>query len=135
MDCLMCHTYVHDTISRPFKCDGINPERALRYCHNLLSSELVRIARGQGEGDPDFLAIIFVESGGVKRSCLTGNPLPLAHTWIQYQLRQIGDIYQIHSEHTPPIQRVKVPVQTQADGSPALLRIRIPEPRYDDLYA
>jgi hypothetical protein len=131
MECQKCYVYVHDTISRPFKCSHINHERALRNGHHLFAAELVRIASGE-EDDPQFLAILFAESGGVSRTCCQRNPFLLANTWIQHQLRQIGNLGMIHMEHSPELKVATI----DPPSSPLGLRIRIPDPRiYGDLYA
>ena len=125
MNCAKCYIYVHDTISRPFECSHIKHARALQHGHHLFAAELHRIARGD-EGDTRFLATLFIEAGGVSRTCLQRDPTPLANLWIQHQLRQIGDIHQIHKEHSPPPLRIRIPGRVYLDTTPSLRRIRIP---------
>lgn len=125
MNCAKCYVYVHDTISRPFTCTHIHHARALEHGHHLFASELVRIARGE-EDDIRFLATLFVEAGGVSRMCLQRDPMPLANLWIHHQLQQIGDIRQIHAEHTPAPLRIRIPGKVYLDTTPSLRRIRIP---------
>ena len=131
MVCQKCYVYVHDTISRPFKCSNINHERALRHGHHLFAAELVRIANGDEDSD-EFLAIIFTECGGVSRACCQRDTFPIANLWIQHQLHQIGNLPLIHREHSRdgPVATIDAP------SNPLGLRIRIPDPRvYGDLYA
>lgn len=98
--------------------------------HHLFAAELVRIANGE-EDSIQFLATLFVEAGGINRSCFQRNTIPLANTWIYYQLRQIGSIRDIHSEHSPAPLRIRIPGKIYPDITPPIRRIQ----RSDVLYA
>lgn len=117
----MCHAYVHDALSNPYILPGTNPKRAMEYAY-LFIPEFVRA--GHKNTDTEFLSLLFVEAGGVKRSCHIRDPMVVARTWVRFQQKAIGDLDQIHFQHmvVPPI---------SGHG----LRIRIPPDReYDDLY-
>lgn len=117
----MCHTYVYDTLCRPTSTWGVNQTRAIRHAKGFVP-EFVRIAF---HATPtDYLALRFVEEGGVNHSCcciLRHPPLAVAQAWIRDKLDQIGDLDEIHFAHS---------------GERVRLRIRIPKPRRvkDDLY-
>lgn len=121
MECPKCYAYVHDTLHRPYTSAVIRHRQAMKHAH-ILVPELIRLARG--EGTPDYLAILFVEAGGVRRLCLTRTPLPIANLWVRHQLRSIGNLNAIHAEHTRVL-HVQVPMP---DVPPGCLRIRIPIP-------
>ena len=132
MDCLKCHCYVYDTIHRPFHGIAIRQDRALAQSH-LLVPEFIRLARG--DGNADYLAVLFAEAGGVHRIINYQNPLRAAHSWIRHQMNLIGDIGEIHHAHTPrlririPTLRADAPEWTPSTDTPAILRIRIPSVR------
>ena len=96
MDCPMCHAYVYDTICRPYAAPGTNAKRAMKHA-NIFTPEFTRVAFE--EGDYEYLALMFVEAGGVSRTCLAPDPLPIARSWVVHQLKEIGDIDQIHFSH------------------------------------
>ena len=131
MECHKCYAYVYDTLHRPFWGNGVRHQRALAQSH-LLVPEFVRLARG--EGNADYLAILFAEAGGVHRQQMDQNPLRTAYAWIRHQINGIGEINDIHRAHTPGL-RIRIPVERlRADApewtpTPAVLRIRIPSIR------
>jgi len=119
----MCHTYVNDALTNPVELRGTNPRRALKYAY-LFVPEFVRVAHEDAE--MGFLALLFVEAGGVSRSCYVRDPMIIGHIWVQHQLKAIGNLKEIHFNHT-------VARPTPAPTTP--LRIRIPPERdYGDLY-
>ena len=121
MECAMCQAYVYDTLCRPTSTWGVNQARAIRHAKGFVP-EFVRIAFHATS--TDYLALRFVEMGGVNHSCcciLRHPPLVVAQAWIRDKLDQIGDLDDIHFEHA---------------GERVRLRIRIPKPKHhkDDLY-
>jgi hypothetical protein len=131
MDCLKCHCYVYDTIHMPFSGNGVRHQRALAQSH-LLVPEFIRLARG--DGNADYLAVLFAEAGGVHQICKYQNPLRAAYAWIRHQMNLIGDIGEIHRAHTPGL-RIRIPVERlnanapEWTPTPTILRIRIPSIR------
>ena len=132
MECHKCYCYVHDTIHRPFHGIAVRHDRALAQSH-LLVPEFIRLT--QGEGNADYLALLFAEAGGVHRITKYQNPLRAAHSWIRHQMNLIGDIHEIHRAHMPrlririPTLRADAPEWTPSADTPAILRIRIPSVR------
>jgi len=138
-ECTMCRNYVHDTIKHPFSIkDGVifgllvNVKRALRATPAFVP-EFIRASFS--DKNHEYLAILFVEAGGVALSqCLSINSvLSVAHMWVQNRLKELGDLGQIHFFHTdasPPPDAIVS--KNTAHG----LRIRIPPspPEYDGLY-
>jgi hypothetical protein len=121
MECLMCHTYVHDVLRNPVSLAGTNPKRAMQYTH-LFVPEFVRA--GHKNTTTEFVSLLFVETGGIKRTCHIRDPMVVARTWVRLQQKAIGDLGLIHFQHTN--------VRPTAEHG---LRIRIPPNRdYDDLY-
>ena len=117
----MCHTYVHDALRNPVTLAGTNPRRALQYAY-LFVPEFVRA--GHMNTDTEFVSLLFVEAGGVKRSCQIRDPMAVARVWVSLQQKAIGDLGQIHFHHT-----IVPPAPDHG------LRIRIPPDReYHDLY-
>jgi len=118
----MCRAYVYDTLCQPTSTWGVNQKRTIAHAKDFVP-EFVRIAFHATS--TDYLALLFVETGGVNHShcCILRHPpLVVAQTWIHDKLSQIGDLDAIHFEHA---------------GEHVSLRIRIPKPRRykDDLYA
>ena len=113
----MCHTYVNDALSNPVPLPGTNPKRGLRYAY-LFVPEFVRV--GHEHTDIEFISLLFVEAGGVTRTCYMRDPMTVARMWVQQQSIAIGDLRQIHANHMTP------------QPEPTPLRIRIPP---DDLYS
>ena len=123
MECLMCHAYVYDALRNPVSLAGTNPTRAMQYAY-LFVPEFVRV--GHMNTSTEFVSLLFVESGGVKRSCHIRDPMVVARTWVRLQQKAIGDLDQIHFYHSNAR-------PTSCHG----LRIRIPPDRLDeddDLY-
>lgn len=123
MECLLCHAYVYDALRNPVFLAGTDPKRALHYAY-LFVPEFVRA--GHMNTDTEFVSLLFVEAGGVKRSCHIRDPMVVARTWVRLQQKALGDLDQIHFQHF-------------VDRSPPVhgLRIRIPPDRLDkddDLY-
>jgi len=122
MECFMCHAYVHDALRNPVHLPGTNATRAAKYAH-LFVPEFVRAAHMNTDGE--FVSLLFVEVGGVKRSCHIRDPMAVARIWVRHQQKAMGDLSQIHNGHV-------ISRPTSGHG----LRIRIPRDReYDDLYA
>ena len=120
MECEKCYAYVYDTLCRPLNLPGMNANRAIEHA-DIFSREFVRACHDV-TSDTDFLALLFMEAGGVKRGCpfTRRDYMSTARTWVMYQLREIGDLQQIHCEHS-----IKTPEPVViAPLSP--LRIRIP---------
>lgn len=110
----MCYAYVYDTISRPCTLPRINSDRIMRHA-NKFARELLRLSLY--DTDSSYLAILLIEAGCVARRCFHCNMMNVAYTWIDRRLQEIGDIRQVHAEHT----------RTEIASTP--LRIRIPKPR------
>jgi hypothetical protein len=137
IECGMCRAYVYDTIARPLSVKDcvifgplINTKRAMRRAMVFIP-EFVRATFS--DKNHEYLAILFVEAGGVAVSkCFNQNSvLPIARMWVRNRLTELGDLDQLHYFHTcasPPPDAIVAP--NSAHG----LRIRIPPPKCDDLY-
>ena len=76
----MCHAYVYDALRNPVSLAGTNPTRAMQYAY-LFVPEFVRV--GHMNTSTEFVSLLFVESGGVKRSCHIRDPMVVARTWVR----------------------------------------------------
>lgn len=122
MDCQMCHAYVYDALRNPILLPGTNALRAAKHAR-LFTPEFIRA--GHMNTDTEFVSLLFVEVGGVSRSCFTRNPAAVARTWVRHQQKAMGNISEIHNQHAC--------VPRKAERG---LRIRIPPEEDDDgLYA
>ena len=119
MECKMCHTYVHDALRNPIALAGTTPMRAMQYAY-LFVPEFVRI--GHKRADTEFASLLFVEAGGVKRSCHIRDPMAVARVWVKLQLQAIGDLDQVHFFHSGGFAPEPAPEPAPAEP----LRIRIP---------
>ena len=123
MECLMCNAYVYDTICKPYAIPGTNAKRAMKHA-NIFTPEFVRAS--YEDSDTTYISLMFVEAGGVERSCFLRDPIPIAHAWVAHQLKEIGDIDQIHFSHTggyepevappPPTGALRIKIPKTADG-------------------
>jgi len=119
MDCQMCHAYVYDALRNPILLPGTNALRAAKYAH-LFTPEFIRA--GHMNTDTEFVSLLFVEVGGVSRSCFMRNPAAVARTWVRHQQKAIGNISEIHNQHAcvprtaEPGLRIRIPPEEDDDG-------------------
>jgi hypothetical protein len=97
----MCAVYIHDTLQN--SPDRLFTRPQIRTHARILVPGFLRVV-WMGEHLHD-LAIQVVELGLVKkpRSFPLWTPLPIAHDWINEQRQRIGNLREVHENHSRTI--------------------------------
>jgi hypothetical protein len=112
INCPQCYCYAYDTLVRPGRVDmfenTISVPRIARSAH-VLTSDFIRASTTPN--DLSYIVTRCIEAGGVNRPKKgRRDAFSIMWLWIQTRIADLGNLNEIHFEHSPPkLLRIRIP--------------------------